>query len=289
MESISISGEQYIKASSIARELGYTADYVGQLCRAKKVDAQLVGRSWYVHEDSIRAHKKNRYRSAAAKSKAEIRKKFSVGGEGDKEEIKPTLRKSSHFYDKLKNTVVSYEQDDADLIPILVESDYDDDNFTPIEVTHADAEKLKVDSEGDKYKITVSERPKFRFRGELSVSGEEDDDLVEDVKKEGAVHVKMVPKKVMLKRSGAIAMRRKNSPKEEEQTVPVSVRATPMLQPSRRYYLVVQFVTVLVLALTISIALLGTEGHTVVQNEAVTSKYSFNIGAAIESLKNGYK
>ncbi len=69
MNSISINNENYVKATDIARELGYTADYVGQLCRAGKVQAELVGRSWYVSEESIRAHKKNRYRSTKTASK----------------------------------------------------------------------------------------------------------------------------------------------------------------------------------------------------------------------------
>ena len=74
METISVGGENYVKASSLARELGYTADYVGQLCRSGAVKAQMVGRSWYVHEPSLREHKKSRYRSTAAKSKTELGK-----------------------------------------------------------------------------------------------------------------------------------------------------------------------------------------------------------------------
>jgi hypothetical protein len=50
-------GQRYISSARAAKLVGYTKDYVGQLCRAEKIEARLVGRSWYVNEDSIRKHK----------------------------------------------------------------------------------------------------------------------------------------------------------------------------------------------------------------------------------------
>jgi len=77
MDTISFKGEIYIKGSKIAKELGYTADYVGQLCRSGQVQGTLVGRSWYVSEKSIRSHKKTRYRSNQTKSLNEVRRMVS--------------------------------------------------------------------------------------------------------------------------------------------------------------------------------------------------------------------
>src|SRR4029078_297853 len=37
--------------------VGYTSDYVGQLCRGKKIEAHLFGRNWYVPEKAILNHK----------------------------------------------------------------------------------------------------------------------------------------------------------------------------------------------------------------------------------------
>ena len=74
MEVLTVNGKNYVKASAAARDLGYTADYVGQLCRSGKVDAILVGRSWYVCKDSIKGHKSTRYRSTQTKSKESIQK-----------------------------------------------------------------------------------------------------------------------------------------------------------------------------------------------------------------------
>lgn len=105
METISVNGETYVKASSIARELGYTTDYVGQLCRSGAVEGQIVGRSWYVSEDSLRQHKKSRYRSTAAKSKSLIHK---------------TIAEASHSIPATPSYLsrtASYEADSSELWP----------------------------------------------------------------------------------------------------------------------------------------------------------------------------
>ena len=56
-DSLTLEGRKYVSSGRAARLYGYTKDYVGQLCRSGKLDAQLIGRSWYVSEDSIRKHK----------------------------------------------------------------------------------------------------------------------------------------------------------------------------------------------------------------------------------------
>ncbi|MEK7148281.1 MAG: hypothetical protein AAB758_03200, partial [Patescibacteria group bacterium] len=53
-------GEDYISASKAAEKIGYSSDYIGQLCRAKKIPGKLVGRTWYVDLNSLLEHKKNR-------------------------------------------------------------------------------------------------------------------------------------------------------------------------------------------------------------------------------------
>lgn len=56
-ETLDFDGEKYVTSARAGKLVGYTKDYVGQLARAGKVKARLIGRSWYVSEDSIRAHK----------------------------------------------------------------------------------------------------------------------------------------------------------------------------------------------------------------------------------------
>lgn len=105
MDEISLKGENYVKASILARKFGYTADYVGQLCRADQVTATLIGRSWYVTEESLLQHKKGRYRSSLAKSKEMVRKYA--------DEYRQSPRTTN------VKRIVRYEEDEGDLMPAL--------------------------------------------------------------------------------------------------------------------------------------------------------------------------
>jgi hypothetical protein len=111
MKKIVIDGKTYQKATDVAKDLGYTSDYVGQLCRAGKVEAQQVGRTWFVVPETIHEHKKSRYRSNQAKSKAAIAAYHSAAQTTSQtiaDAITPS-RLSSHHY----------ETDETDLIPRL--------------------------------------------------------------------------------------------------------------------------------------------------------------------------
>ncbi len=57
-ESLIIEGKQYISSRRAAEIAGYSNDYVGQLCRAKKLTCRMVGRFWYVDQQSILRHQK---------------------------------------------------------------------------------------------------------------------------------------------------------------------------------------------------------------------------------------
>jgi hypothetical protein len=52
-----IEGKNYVSSARAAQLVGYTKDYVGQLARAGKIESKLIGRSWYVSEESITQHK----------------------------------------------------------------------------------------------------------------------------------------------------------------------------------------------------------------------------------------
>ena len=56
-KSLYLKGKKYISASRAADITGYANDYIGQLCRSKKITATLVGRGWYVLESEILDHK----------------------------------------------------------------------------------------------------------------------------------------------------------------------------------------------------------------------------------------
>ena len=117
METVTLDGVEYTKATTAAKQHGYTSDYVGQLCRAGKVDAQLVGRSWYVNIESLLTHRKGRYRSNQKKTKqavAEARAELNTAAE-------------PRFVTRLAQANISYEPDLEETIPVprkvVVESD----------------------------------------------------------------------------------------------------------------------------------------------------------------------
>src|SRR3989344_6530853 len=60
MNPIFSDGKEYISAIRASKKIGYASDYIGQLCRAKKIPGQLIGRTWYVDYVSLVEHKKNR-------------------------------------------------------------------------------------------------------------------------------------------------------------------------------------------------------------------------------------
>lgn len=58
-DSIILEGKIYISAKRAARIINYAQDYIGQLCRSGKLDCKMVGRSWFVTEESLLAHREN--------------------------------------------------------------------------------------------------------------------------------------------------------------------------------------------------------------------------------------
>lgn len=78
-DSIEVEGVEYIPAKRAAKLVGYSPDYVGQLARADKLEARVVGRSWYVTEDSIRKHKLSAHRAKQSQQRMPER----VGGARD--------------------------------------------------------------------------------------------------------------------------------------------------------------------------------------------------------------
>ncbi len=57
MDEITLDDKKYVSSKQAAKLTGYAKDYVGQLCREGRVQARLVGRSWYVLESSIKDHR----------------------------------------------------------------------------------------------------------------------------------------------------------------------------------------------------------------------------------------
>jgi hypothetical protein len=74
METIVLDGKEYVKASKAAQDIGYTTDYVGQLCRSGKIGSRLIGRSWYVSIDELSSHRTGSKRTARIKAHEQVQK-----------------------------------------------------------------------------------------------------------------------------------------------------------------------------------------------------------------------
>ena len=130
MDTLEHNGTTYVKASILAKRHRYTTDYIGQLCRANKVDAQLVGRAWYVNEISLLGHKIERKKDTRpneilSKNNTEI---SGVDESVEKVSIRPLLSKKTHrqfFSEELRPTIshnwenraVAYTSDPSTLVP----------------------------------------------------------------------------------------------------------------------------------------------------------------------------
>ena len=196
MEVLTIEGKDYVKASVLARELGYTNDYVGQLCRAEKVTAQRVGRNWYVDPDSLRAHKKTRYQKTTATNTSNQTSSTHVSVDEKEHDSNThvvnirTASQSTHtshsksFYahaPAAAKSRIHYEEDGSELLPQPVKREVKKE----LEVDLADAKDVAIKSKATDYALEATEQPKVRFHGELDVT--DVDDEVSTSESEGGV------------------------------------------------------------------------------------------------------
>lgn len=100
----------YISAHEAAEKTGYTSDYIGQLCRRRKVPARLVGRAWHVDLDALLEHKENtqpgRKKSYSPVRKSTMSKAELWTGEGAR--LKP-----------VSSVLATYQNEIGPLLPEL--------------------------------------------------------------------------------------------------------------------------------------------------------------------------
>ncbi|HEY4504046.1 MAG TPA: hypothetical protein VJJ28_02980, partial [Candidatus Paceibacterota bacterium] len=56
-----------------AKIINYAQDYIGQLCRSEKLDCRMVGRSWFVTEESLLAHRQSAVDSVSEKRVSSVK------------------------------------------------------------------------------------------------------------------------------------------------------------------------------------------------------------------------
>ncbi len=147
MDTVVFADKKYIKASKAALASGYTADYVGQLCRKGKIDAVLLGKTWYVHEDSLNSHKQNSDRANGEVTRKDVRKQREelINQEAPRTKV---ATESAHWR-RLLETPISYSSESENLIPHPVRTQ-SSENLTEDLTTTEDDEREETESSQSK-------------------------------------------------------------------------------------------------------------------------------------------
>ena len=182
MDSIVVEGVRYEKALLLAKEFKYTSDYIGQLCRGNKVDAQLVGRTWYVNRDSLEKHRNSRY-SKFQNNTDEKSFEYKVKINKSRIDVEPFFSKKTARSLELKNNnfskridwkPVKYEYDHSNLIPDLA------DQKKKLPINLADANKLKVAGVENSTKLVSEGLPTISLSGDIKIQSLEEKFIVDD-------------------------------------------------------------------------------------------------------------
>lgn len=185
MEVITINGLEYVKAAVLAKRYNYATDYIGQLCRTRKVDAQLVGRTWYVNPLSLDDHKGAKKTKNQPQSNSRLNdKSFTYDVEINKSrlDVPPVLKRTTaksiasfspqkNFEQRISWTPARYESDEADLLPALIS------NREPVNLEVEPVESINVPIKKlSKSTNLVSEKlPTVYLQGKLKVEALEED------------------------------------------------------------------------------------------------------------------
>lgn len=178
METVDFNGVSYTKASVVAKNFRYTADYLGQLCRAKKVDARLVGRTWFVNSDSVVAHRKKKFAktNGAKKTKdlgidttSEIKlHRVNVPPVITSKTARVLQKAQTDDINRSKKLHVFYELDDETLIPNLTRKETPPP--TKLFVEPADAKKVSIKGAKKEVNFTPTALPDIALSGTLKVT-----------------------------------------------------------------------------------------------------------------------
>ena len=185
MESVVFDGKEFVKASVLAEKFRYTQDYLGQLCRGKKVDARLVGRAWYINLDSLNSHRTARYKAVSKPDEIIVKKPSN--NYLSRIDVEPVLKQKTVKImkgesGKLTEFSMKYEGDDYSLIPRVNKSAIS----SHLHIVPADAEKIKVHKAKDVVHITNF---KAESLPEVYLSGTLKDEGIEEITEDTVVEV----------------------------------------------------------------------------------------------------
>ena len=107
--------KEFISAKEAAKLVGYVPDYVGQLARTGKIEARMVGRSWFVTRDSILKHREMNLSATGASRIAD----FLSGAPTIKEIGKIPSASSMPERGRFFESELAYGREDFSLTPFL--------------------------------------------------------------------------------------------------------------------------------------------------------------------------
>lgn len=175
MDTVTIDGVEYVKASVLARQHRYTADYIGQLCRANKVDAHLVGRTWYVYPPSLDTHKSTRYSELrfADKNQNNTQELISSRRSVIAPPAKNTSKaRGSNFAHRVFWRGQEYQEDDGELLPSLAKQ-REGQSTTEMKVDLADSRRVAIVGRSERVTMVSEPPPAIALAGTLKVQAYE--------------------------------------------------------------------------------------------------------------------
>lgn len=211
MQKISFGNKEYVKASAVAKRFKYTQDYVGQLCRSKKVDARLVGRVWYVEPDSVADYRKTKHSTQKTTTTEKVTINQTPKRNPNPKPVSAVLRsktlKSTQQAPAMRAeaTKVQYSSDSEVSIPILgrsndrqtltVKSDSSKDDSPKAAAAKKPVQKIKIKKSGaSKTNFRTEKLPEISLSGKLEVKDTSDEIELANQQKEA---------KELLKKSAA--------------------------------------------------------------------------------------
>ena len=320
METIIDKGKTFVKATALAKKYHYTTDYIGQLCRKDKVEAKLIGRAWFVNEDSLINHKSDRY---TATRSTEIIINKSVFSERDnlpvatRLEVRPVLSKTTHrsfsqnqapvtynFKTHTADRVSTYSADSSELKPAPLQVVAKRPILPTLPQKPA---KIKVIlDEIAVHRLAFEELPEVQLRGKLQIDSLDEADLFAEVEPVSVENISFAPQSIT-KSIGQITdgydskARNKltiqsSSQSNQRTTVQADFEPSPVHLEQKnlsvendtvRLVSSVHFVVVPVLVcLSVigSVLLLGLAGLVETDGSGFNQSVTFSLAAAIESV-----
>tara|TARA_B100000508_G_scaffold24443_1_gene17603 strand:- start:1074 stop:2240 length:1167 start_codon:yes stop_codon:yes gene_type:complete len=181
MDTVELEGVRYVKASVAAKKFRYTQDYIGQLCRGKKIDARLVGRTWFVNTDSIVEHRSNKYKTRKTVEPVEVTKirvEETAGERAQSVSVEPVITNKAVKSLKVKPTIhktkegqrrltIEYSVDEEALLPTLRKRVEKAPKRVPVVV--ANAKTVRVRSKRSQVSFRAGKLPEVALSGKLKI------------------------------------------------------------------------------------------------------------------------